>query len=275
MIAPASRMALGLSLADLASRPMAFPGLEPRPVGRMRLIVLEGSGARQVVRGSVPEWGVGLALPGSRTIIIRTDAPDPAAVLRHELAHLALHDAIRSRVPLWFDEGYAVVAAGEVARFRGLQLNLAVARGRVGGFDALDRMLRQDALRAGIAYALAGSAVLHLLRLQPSGSLAPLIDRLAAGEPFAEALERTTGYTTGTFERSWRTDLRRRYNVFLWLGAGGGWAVLAAAVAGIAWWRRRRDRPRRAALDEGWVAEGWQAEVGEGGDPLDPGHSAG
>ena len=56
----------------------------------MRLVIAPDEDAlRRVSRGRVPGWGVGLALPGARTIVVRADAPDPYEALRHELAHLA------------------------------------------------------------------------------------------------------------------------------------------------------------------------------------------
>jgi hypothetical protein len=37
--------------------------------------------------------------------------------------------------------------------------------------------------------------------------------------------------------------------------AGGIWLVVAFGVMLATWLRRRRDRPRREALDQGWVVE--------------------
>jgi hypothetical protein len=37
------------------------------------------------------------------------------------------------------------------------------------------------------------------------------------------------------------------------MAAGGLWAVIATLVIALGSVRRRADRPRRAALDEGWI----------------------
>jgi len=54
-------------------------------------------------------------------------------------------------------------------------------------------------------------------------------------------------------EAAWHRDLRRRYG---WLLLGSSlslfWGITAVAVGFVWWRRRRRDRVRRAALDEGW-----------------------
>ena len=194
-------------------------------------------------------------------MVVRADAGDPAQILRHELAHFALHDAVRVRVPLWFDEGYAAVAAGEWDRLEALRLNLTVARGTVPGFFELDRGLRATQPDAEAAYALAASAVAMLARRNPERSLAPLLERLGRGEDFAAAVLATTGSPLGRFELEWQKDVRRRYGLLVWVMAGGLWALAAAALLAAVWLRRRRDRPRRAALDVGWVVEPDEEEL--------------
>jgi hypothetical protein len=76
----------------------------------------------------------------------------------------------------------------------------------------------------------------------------------------------TTGLTPGRFEEEWRRDLRRRYSLGNWLIAGGGWAIVALLVVALRYYRRRADRARRAALDEGWEVDPEATE----GPELDP-----
>ena len=56
-----------------------------------------------------------------------SDAGDPREVLRHELAHLALHEYLGDLPPRWFDEGYASYAAREWSREDALSANVALA----------------------------------------------------------------------------------------------------------------------------------------------------
>lgn len=261
-VARKADLSLAISLAEEADAPRTWSGLGRMVPGQIRLIVVRGEGAADsMVRGRTPSWGAGFALPGARTIVIRADKGDPRQTLMHELAHFALHDAVRTRVPLWFDEGYAAVAAGEWDRIDALRLNLTVARGNVPDFDQLDRALRGGESTAQAAYALAASAVAMLARRHPDHSLAPLLDRLKSGEGFGPAVLATTGSPLGRFEVEWRKDVRRRYGLLVWFAAGGMWLVLSGIVLLGGWLRRRRDRPRRAALDDGWVVE---EEAGNG-----------
>ncbi len=253
VLAPARQMSLALALAEIGDRPAKWAGLGQWELAPFRLVLVAGTkGFDSLSGGRVPSWGAGMTLPGRRTVVIRVDGGDPAATLHHELAHLVFHDAVRVRVPLWFDEGYAVVAAEEWSRLEGLRLNLAVAVGKVPELGGLDAALRGGSIGAEAGYALAGTAVRHLARLQPAGTLDSLVRRLRDHEAFEDAVLASTGRTLEQFEISWRADVRRRYGLGLWVVAGGGWAVLAVVLVGAAWFRRRADRPRREALDIGW-----------------------
>jgi len=145
--------------------------------------------------GRAPAWGAAIAEPGERAILLRADQDDLTGTLRHELAHLALHEAVRVRVPLWFDEGYAAWGAGEWERFGGLELNLAVVRGAIPSLTALDGALRGFAATADAAYALAASAVTELARRNPTHTLTPLMQRLEHGDDFETAVPARTKFT--------------------------------------------------------------------------------
>jgi hypothetical protein len=247
------QMRLALELARQADRPAEWPGLGRREPGPLRLIVVPGGRVLDSLTGGMaPSWGAAIALPGARTIVLRADQGDLSGTLRHELAHLALHQAVPVRVPLWFDEGYAAGAAGEWDRLGSLELNLAVVRGAIPDLDQLDAALRGSASTADVAYALAATAVAELARRNPSGTLSPLLSRLQSGTDFEVAVRTTTGLTMGRFEAEWARTVRRRYGLFTWLVAGGGWAVIALLVLTLTRWRKRADRARRAALDQGW-----------------------
>jgi hypothetical protein len=54
------------------------------------------------------------------------------------------------------------------------------------------------------------------------------------------------------FEADWQRVIKRRYNLVIWLSAGGFWLVVSLAVGVVWYFRRRYDRPRRLALNQGW-----------------------
>jgi hypothetical protein len=249
-----AQLKLATDLARRAADTTEWPGLGRRAPGPLRIIVVpDARRLDSLTSGRSPGWGAAVALPGSRTILLRADAGDIYRTLRHELAHLVLHQAVRVRLPLWFAEGYAAWAAGEWDRLGALELNLAVVRGAVPGLDELNGALRGSESTADAAYGLAATAVIELARRHPSNSLQPLMERLGSGEDFSSVVQATTGLTLTQFERVWRSSLRRRYSLATWLLAGGGWAALGLALWLLLRRRRALDQPRRAALDEGWV----------------------
>ena len=264
VVAAPAQMPLALELAREAARPVTWPGLGVRTPDSLRLLVVrDGRGLDSLTGGRAPEWGAAIALPAVRTIAIRADGTELRRLLRHELAHLALHRDVPGRVPLWFDEGFAGYAAGEWDRYVALEVNLAVARGAIPDLRGLDGALRGSAGTAEAAYALAMSAVAELARRNPTGTLDPLLERLRAGDDFDAAVLATTGLAPAQFEESWQRATRRRYGLATWLLAGGGWLAVAAVVLGSVRFRRRADRARRAALDEGWVVDPEALDVSE------------
>jgi hypothetical protein len=271
VVARAPEVPLGMLLAETASRPREWPGLGRRAPGPFRLIVVpDGEALNRWSGGRAPRWGAALALPRSRTILIRADA-DPTATLQHELAHLVLNEVIRSRVPLWFDEGYAVWAAGEWGMLHQLSLNLAVATSATPSLDTLNLALRGGEVEVSAAYPLAASAVLELARRHPSGSIEPLLRRLAAGEDFGSAVQASTGLTLERYDEAWQKMVRRRFSLFTWLMAGGAWLIFGLLLVVGVRLRRRADRPRRLALDEGWELPDGEAEAAEVPEPTEVG----
>jgi hypothetical protein len=72
------------------------------------------------------------------------------------------------------------------------------------------------------------------------------------GHDFEAAVLETTGLTLPRFEQQWQLRLRQRYSLATWLLAGGGWGIIALFLWVLVRLRRRADRDRRNALDEGW-----------------------
>jgi len=243
------------TLAEMADRMNRWPGLPDAPALRIRIIL--SANDRQfdsLTAGRIPEWGAAATFPATRTIVLKP-TPDFQRVLRHEVAHLALHSAVR-RVPRWFDEGYAARAAGEWDRLEALRVNWALLRGVGPSLDELNRYLRSTGrpAEAEASYALATSAVLYLERLGGDRGLEPLLTTLASTADFDLALRATHQLTLGQFETLWRKDLRKRYGwLLLVTSLSLFWGFVALILVALWTRRRHRDRLRREALDEGWV----------------------
>ncbi len=251
---------LAVALAEAADRTPPFPGVGPLPDRPIRLILAPTRALfDSLTRDRLPAWSEGAAFPERSTVILLSDRPTVrlSGALRHELAHLVLHWRLGARrPPLWFDEGYAALAAGEWDRLEALKLNWQIARGVRMDLDEVDHALRSDETDAQTAYALATTAVLLLDRWGGGGQrgLASLIDALAQAPTFDAALRATFHVTEGDFETRWQRDLASRYGLLAWSEAVGAfWAVLALMLVWLVRLRRQRDAERKARLDEGWT----------------------
>ncbi len=111
---------------------LAGPGRQPAPL--TLIVVPDRRRLDSLTAGPGAGLGRGHRPARTRTILLRADEAGPARTLRHELAHLVLHEAGSVRVPLLVRRGVRRVAAGEWERLGGLELNLAVARGAVPHF---------------------------------------------------------------------------------------------------------------------------------------------
>lgn len=249
-----SEQTLAQSLVSLAIANDTFPGL-PRPTQRVLLAIAPDKRRfREWVGPRAPEWGAAVAFPDSRRIVMQgrsagADAGDPRAVLRHELAHLALHEYLDDLAPRWFDEGYATYAARETGRDDALAANVALAIKGAPTFDQLDSEFAQGATTAQTAYALAYGAVDQLASLDTAHGLSRFFEAWRTQGTMERAVRSTYGITMAEFEQRWQRQTRRRYGGLALIGdVTLGGLLLLLIILPLYLARVQRDRRRMAAL---------------------------
>jgi hypothetical protein len=233
-----------------------FPGL-PRPTERVLIAIAPDHRRFREWSGSgAPEWGAAVAIPDERRIVMQgsgagSGAGDPMQVLRHELAHLALHEYMDGLPPRWFDEGYASVAAGEWDRDAVLTTSVGLVFHGVPSLDSLDAEFEGGASEAGGAYALSYRAVEELASLDKERGLTLFFQYWRQTMSMDVAIRRAYGLTEAGFEQRWRDHTMRRYgalavmaNMSLALG------LLGIVIVPLYVIRRRRDRRRMDELRE-------------------------
>jgi len=245
---------LARSLLTTAVSRDSFPWL-PRPTSPV-LVIIAPDRRRfvELIGPHAPEYGAAIAVPSEQRIVMQgsrsgSDAGDPRQVLRHELAHLALHDALGDLPPRWFDEGYASLAAGEWGREEVIATNLALAWRGLPSLEALEGAFGGGSVRASGAYALAERAVVELAALDRERGLTLFFRYWRAGGDLDNAIRQAYGMTQGQFEDRWRRQTRRRYGalaIFADLTIGA--LVLVIVLVPLYFARRRRDRERLARL---------------------------
>ena len=170
-----------------------------------------------VIGGSVPEWTGGVAIPARSMLVIPgyqgslTQPGQAVRVLRHEWAHLALHQRLGGlRIPRWFDEGYAEWAGGWDAS-ETWRLRIALAFGGAPSLDSLSFRWPSGATRARSAYLLSATVIEYLVSESEVRGLEVLLTRWLELESFEEALSATYGVTSSKLEEDWRDYVKQRY----------------------------------------------------------------
>ncbi|HYC50816.1 MAG TPA: hypothetical protein VEB19_06895 [Gemmatimonadaceae bacterium] len=246
---------LATSLAQHAIATDSFPGL-PRPAHRIVIAIAPDERRFRDWAGNAPEWGAAVAFPAQRRIVLQgrragSDAGDPLQVLRHEIAHLALHEYLGDLPPRWFDEGYASYAAGEWGRTNVLATNVALALRGMPTLAELEESFSGGATAAQSAYALAYRAVAELAALDPNRGLALFFQYWGAEQSFERAIRRAYGRTSLGFEKHWRSRTRQQYGALALFGNMTlGALLLLLVLAPLYVMRRRRDRERLARMRE-------------------------
>lgn len=247
-------MPLARALIARALTHDTFPGL-PRPQAHVLIAVApDYARFREWSGPGAPEWGAAIAIPEESRIVMHgrragSDAGDPVTVLRHELAHLALHEYVGDLPPRWFDEGYAGYAAGEWGRDESLATNVALLTRGMPSLDSLDVGFTGGAREAEQSYALAFRAVSDLASLDRERGLTVFFRQWRETRRFDPSVRYAYGMTADAYEQLWQTRTRRRYGV-LALFANLSLATTVFLIAFLPLWvaRRRRDRARLEAM---------------------------
>ena len=221
-------------------------------------VVLVPEGAPLASRA--PSWVAGYALPPFATIVLfpaRVPSyPDRSleALVSHEVAHLLIARAAGGvRLPRWFDEGLATVAAREWGIEDRARYAMAVIGSGPESTEELDSGFLGDAAAATRSYALSAAFMRYLLQEYGREVAARIIARVSTGESFATAFRAATGdplaaseaafFRRNTFWNTWVPFLTSA--TALWMG------ITLLALAAIRA-RRKRDAEMRArfARDE-------------------------
>ncbi len=205
-----------------------------------------------------PEYASGVAYNGMHLVLLTMMAPrgaeatDLDAVFRHELAHVALEDAVHGRhVPVWFNEGLAMNFAGE--RFeRTYTLAQATLHGTLLPLADLDRTPGRTTDEVSIAYAQSADFVGFLQRRTDRVRFAALIARIAEGQTFDRAATDAYGADLRKLEYQWRSDLEKRFSV--WPILTGGGLVWVLVMAGLVYAYVKKRRRAKKILDR-WARE--------------------
>lgn len=245
---------LARTVLRMAQERDSFPGL-PRPRAQVLIAIAPDAARFRAWAGpSAPEWGAAVAFPALQRVVMQgsragSDAGSPTVTLRHELAHLALYEALGDLPPRWFDEGYASVSAAEWGREEALAASIGLAVRGAPTLEGLELLFYRGASDAELAYALAHRAVADLMALDPDRGLSLFFANWKATSSFELALRQSFGITSSGFEQAWQKATRRRYGALaLVANLSLAFGIFAVVIGPFIWQRRKRDRARLEAL---------------------------
>lgn len=221
-----------------------------------------------------PDYAAGVAYSEAGLVLLTlapvhpTSQHDLVEVFRHELAHVALFDAVASaHVPRWFNEGFAVFASGESSFKRLPTLWRATLADTLVPLDQLDQVFPLDQNDADVAYAEAADVVRFLVRHRERFRFQGLVERMRAGQDFNTSIRDAYGIEVSELEQEWREDVAKRYTFWpvllsgsvVWFGVLGLFALgyrkrKKRATVTLARWAEeeaREDAMRRASTNAG------------------------
>lgn len=207
-----------------------------------------------------PAYASGVAYPRLHLVLISMMAPQRAGdatnlddVFRHELAHIALEDAVEGKhVPAWFNEGLAVGFAGENTLDRQKVLTTATINGTLLPLADLDRGFPSDPMDVNIAYAQSVDFLRFLQARSDRLRFASTVQRVREGQTFERAIADAYGSDLRKLEFQWRSDVERRYSVIPLLAGGG---IIWVGVIGALGWGFVKRRRRAKAILSRWAEE--------------------
>jgi hypothetical protein len=218
------------------------------------------------VEAPPPAYASGVAYPSLRLVIVALKAPrsfeavNVPEVLRHELIHVALHDASPAgRIPRWFDEGVALQLSGEHKQAREEILYRSASMGTLLPLQSLEQNFPDEGQEVDLAYAQSADFVRFLLRPADRARFATLMTRIEAGTPFHRALGDAYASDLRKLEYEWTRDVDARKGSPLAQAIATGsllWGFGIVALA-LAWWKMRK---RGKAIEARWEAEEHQLE---------------
>jgi hypothetical protein len=164
------------------------------------------------------EWTGGVAFDEYGVVMITVDPREPAwgtTVTMHEMTHLVIHRATDNpfggdlTLPRWLDEGIAVYSSGEIytrADFNYL-LSEAIANNQLMTLRTLSSPFSSDANEAVLSYAQSGAVVDFIVETYGPEAMADLLNALAEGALYDEALQQALGTDTDGLDNAFRASL--------------------------------------------------------------------
>lgn len=167
-----------------------------------------------------------LAFPDRKSIIMDYDAlgADPLvmrATLRHEVAHLLIHEAAGNTLPKWLNEGIAQWASGGHSEIRmtseSWTVTWAANARRLIPLNALSRSFPSDKQGMALAYKQSLSAVDFMVSIGGERAVKEMLGMISSGMDAEKAFASLTGHGYDGFSALWKDRILKRSAIKLFI----------------------------------------------------------
>jgi len=149
-------------------------------------------------------------VPFSDTALVSADY-EPLDILRHELAHIAVGQAVKgpfSEIPAWLNEGTATYAQSRLLSNEESALEKAIRSGDVLSLRSMtSASLARSSSNVSLFYAEAGSVVSFLVETQGEEKFAQLFAALKEGTTIDKVLQAVYGFDQDGLDNAWRESV--------------------------------------------------------------------
>jgi hypothetical protein len=164
------------------------------------------------------EWAGGAAFDEYGVVMMTVDPWQPewgTVVTTHEMTHLVIHRATENpfgsdlTLPRWLDEGIAVYTSGEIYTRSDFDMLLkrAIKNNELLTLRTLSSPFPADPDEAVLSYAQSGAVVNFIVDTYGPEAMAELLNALAEGALYDEALVQTLGVDTDGLDNAFRASL--------------------------------------------------------------------
>ncbi|MCK4548175.1 MAG: hypothetical protein KAW17_12130 [Candidatus Eisenbacteria sp.] len=195
----------------------AFLGTQPRR--RIEIAIApDRAEFRRLSGGLIPDWGIGLAIPSHRRIVITSPAAAPARInleeiVTHEVAHVLLAMALPGQpLPRWFDEGHAMFHARQWRMGESTRILWALVARTLIPLAELTRSFPHGRTSAELAYIESYTTIQFLVKTGGPGAFQEFVRKATEYGDFEAAMIEIYGLNLQQFEMAWRVYLKDRYS---------------------------------------------------------------
>lgn len=162
-----------------------------------------------------PTWSIGIAYPSRRLIVLRGDATNgPEEILRtlrHELAHIFLHNFSDKKIPKWFSEGFSMYFEERGGLSRGLKLIRQAFSNSYIDIDTLEDGFPDNPIDIQNAYLTSSEFFSYLLSIVGESGLYKIFEMVKGGLDFRYAIYKVAGKTVSDIEKDFKKTTRFKY----------------------------------------------------------------